>query len=604
MIVATGCQLFTDVEGYSWYSDTGSGTSAEYGTTSDNVSDSETDTVTATNNPPDSESETDTHGSSQTNTESDSGTGTDAEKISGTDTDQDTAVTSCESGTFSACYANAIWCFDTKDTPISQLVQCGENEHCDAGPPIRCVCEKYSQCYGGDVWQYSVCTGIDKIAHNCDDTCEKCVDIDDATAQCQPVEVESYQHCGEDGQVHWFDSCGREGSLVTTCESCKVCQNVDNLSARCVAAPDFSRCNLVTSPDRDYDICVSGTCVSPGCGTADCNVPGPYFLLPDSGQRTCWDESNVLISCPSSGEEFFGQDAQFGWDVAHGVDERYTRELNIENEPIVVDNVTGLIWQGCTGGLNGDDCRNGETTMMRWAEAFAYCEKLEWGGKTDWRLPDEYALQTIVDYGTSEPSIHETVFPYTENSYYWASSSNALHESLGEAVYFIAGDVYYPEKTWGYFVRCMRSDGEFLRTLVRSTAPGEPTVTDTLNQLMWQGCSEGYTGLDCTTGSGLTGWTWRGALSFCEDLSWAGYDDWRLPNVVELYSIVNNHVYSPSIDATVFPRTGSDTYWTSTSTLAYEKQAYYVNFDSGFVGSADKYSLDSYSYIRCVRDIE
>jgi hypothetical protein len=59
---------------------------------------------------------------------------------------------------------------------------------------------------------------------------------------------------------------------------------------------------------------------------------------------------------------------------------------------------------------------------------------------------------------------------------------------------------------------------------------------------------------------------WEGALSYCENLEAAGYDDWRLPDAKELQSIVD---YSriPAIDP-VFTLTDPESwFWTGTTHL-------------------------------------
>src|SRR6185295_7572041 len=42
--------------------------------------------------------------------------------------------------------------------------------------------------------------------------------------------------------------------------------------------------------------------------------------------------------------------------------------------------------------------------------------------------------------------------------------------------------------------------------------------------------------------------TWCGALAYCEGLTLAGHDDWRLPNVMELVSLVDYGRSQPAIE--------------------------------------------------------
>jgi len=172
--------------------------------------------------------------------------------------------------------------------------------------------------------------------------------------------------------------------------------------ADCVGKRDFTLCQVVTVPDRSYDICVAEQCVSPGCGLfPNCNAPAPHFELPDSGQRQCFDGS-WDIACPGTPGDvtcgsttFCGQDGQYGWDISHAATERYSRD--VASEPLVTDNFTGLLWQGCVAGKSGTDCSDaGE--LRNWWDALSYCDGLVWAGFSDWRLPDSRELQSIVKY--------------------------------------------------------------------------------------------------------------------------------------------------------------------------------------------------------------
>jgi hypothetical protein len=378
------------------------------------------------------------------------------------------------------------------------------------------------------------------------------------------------------------------------------------LPADCTGLPDFTPCSVVTTPDRSYDICIRESCQSPGCGTAECNAPGPHFPLPDTNQRLCYN-STTTIDCPAPGEAFYGQDAQYGWDVSHAETERYTRDLAVTGEPVVVDNVTGLLWQGCAAGLSGDNCEiddepgvTGASTYT-WEEALAYCDSLDWGGYTDWHLPDEFELDTIVDSGRSNPSIEITTFPEAGDDIFWCSSSSVYSASYAWYIAFTSG--YSGANDWSnpINVRCGRSGTSTIssRFARSTTSANQPVVTDTVTTLVWQGCAAGQTGDFCAVGTAGT-YTWTNALSYCENLSWGGYTDWRLPSIRELRYIVDNSRHSPAIDVVAFSNTLTTRYyWTSSSDSSGVARAWTVMFSAGH--SYDWQKIEEH-YVRCVRN--
>jgi hypothetical protein len=111
----------------------------------------------------------------------------------------------------------------------------------------------------------------------------------------------------------------------------------------------------------------------------------------------------------------------------------------------VTDSTTDLVWQ--------DDATSPQTT---WESAIRYCEDLELGGSTDWRLPNINELTSIVDDTTSEPAI-SSVFVNTTSYYYWSSTTYASYTFFAWRVSFSNGFQYYNNKTDSYYVRCVRA---------------------------------------------------------------------------------------------------------------------------------------------------
>ena len=129
------------------------------------------------------------------------------------------------------------------------------------------------------------------------------------------------------------------------------------------------------------------------------------------------------------------------------------------------------------------------------------------------------------------------------------------------------------------------------------TVHGNGTLTDARTGLMWKQCTEGLTGVGCQTGSAQT-FTWADALVHAEASTFAGYTDWRLPNVKELSSLVEDCGTSPAINTNRFPNTPSIGRFWSGSPHATFGRAWAVSFYGGGAGG----SFRSYEWhVRLVR---
>ncbi len=101
--------------------------------------------------------------------------------------------------------------------------------------------------------------------------------------------------------------------------------------------------------------------------------------------------------------------------------------------------------------------------------------------------------------------------------------------------------------------------------------------------------------------------TYAEAVSYCDDLNFAGFDDWRLPTVNELLSITDDTRFEPAINK-AFKNVAYETndkgeknyvwYWSSTGRADDSSRAWVVYFRDG-VGSWS--SVSNRGFVRCVR---
>ena len=81
------------------------------------------------------------------------------------------------------------------------------------------------------------------------------------------------------------------------------------------------------------------------------------------------------------------------------------------------------------------------------------------------------------------------------------------------------------------------------------TNNGDGTLTDRVTGLQWQQADGGEMG-------------WDAARNACDALVLGGKDDWRLPNVHELFSLLNHNALNPAMDA-AFTKTAAEYWWSS-----------------------------------------
>lgn len=115
------------------------------------------------------------------------------------------------------------------------------------------------------------------------------------------------------------------------------------------------------------------------------------------------------------------------------------------------------------------------------------------------------------------------------------------------------------------------------------TIANDNVVIDNKTALMWKKCTEGLSGIDCTTGK-ATIHVWQQALALAHTLNNTGYasfTDWRLPNVKELQSITAINCDQPTINETIFPNTNTGLFWTSSPYSPIDHSSWVINFSGG-----------------------
>ena len=113
------------------------------------------------------------------------------------------------------------------------------------------------------------------------------------------------------------------------------------------------------------------------------------------------------------------------------------------------------------------------------------------------------------------------------------------------------------------------------------------TVYDPSTKLMWQDNSEAK-----TIKKDL-----EGAKNYCRDLNFAGFNDWRLPTIKELETIVDVSRY-PNAYKKGFNNFTSSDYWSSSSDVSDSSYAWGVDFK---YGNSLNYNKALKGYVRCAR---
>ena len=105
---------------------------------------------------------------------------------------------------------------------------------------------------------------------------------------------------------------------------------------------------------------------------------------------------------------------------------------------------------------------------------------------------------------------------------------------------------------------------------------GDNTVIDLATGLMWVKDPVQIGGIF------ISSMYWYDAINACENLDYAGWNDWRLPNINELSSIINHSMYYPCFDQNYFIQNPPDApVWSSTICASWYDGAWIINVYDG-----------------------
>ena len=262
---------------------------------------------------------------------------------------------------------------------------------------------------------------------------------------------------------------------------------------------------------------------------------------------------------------------QFGEDSDYTV---YEPSYKDNSDDTISDNNTGLMWQ-----------KSNDDTPRTWSSAVTYCDSLTLAGHTDWRLPNIKELHSIGYYKASFDAINTNFFGGTRDKI-WSNTLNADSKPF----YFSTALGYCDdlESSSQNYVHCVRGRDESEIWAHTYTDGNNETVFHKTTGLIWQKTSS------------QENKTWEEAISYCENLTLADYDDWRLPNIKELFSLVKSESAEPAIDQTYFPNTPEwGSFWSSTTQIDDTGSAWIVGISDGSMLNGLK--TDNYYYTRCVR---
>ncbi|MGD9847570.1 MAG: DUF1566 domain-containing protein [Desulfuromonas sp.] len=378
-------------------------------------------------------------------------------------------------------------------------------------------------------------------------------------------------------------------------------------------------------------------------GTAGPVIDGSYFPDTPNDNTAYWTDTDDPASETDGGVVENAWVTEFCCGMEESVKKdsmlhvRLVRETGSPARQILVAHADGSVthlasqlrWQICPEGQIWDAQNGcgGSETLTTWSEAQALADAV-----SGWRLPTADELQALARYYQLRQQHPEWLLPdafaASAVARSWSSTADPQDGDRALAVDFRSGEqtsllkeapavveeedegeetaeepaeeVSESEAFEPQAVRLVQEDQE--NYYLQDNRDG--TVTDRFTGLMWKVCSEGEV---WHPQSGCTGYAqqynWQESLQQAQNVSAAGeagHNDWRLPNIKELTSILNPYCTMPASYRYLPPASQQANYWTSSLYVVSQRNsAWTVDFGDGSIAPLLKFGRN---YVRLVRD--
>ncbi|KKO50387.1 hypothetical protein VT06_02825, partial [Arsukibacterium sp. MJ3] len=224
---------------------------------------------------------------------------------------------------------------------------------------------------------------------------------------------------------------------------------------------------------------------------------------------------------PKTGASFYSSPFEDG-STRYGTERIFERDNARE---VVIDRVSGLVWQD-----------NIDVTEIKRTHSggHSYCQNLELGGITNWRLPTRLEMAYLMPVGGGA-LIGAFVHQAKSGNFY----QSYLAEEIGtdsapfnprvfyNTIRFSNGLVGAINFNMSEYVRCVAGDKLYQPVFQRVDL--HDVVIDISHRLMWED------GPQIVRDNPMP---WQEAAQYCATTGLAGFDDWRLPNINESHSLL------------------------------------------------------------------